>query len=333
VSSVDLADGLVCRARRRLALCQALEHAATGVLAAGAIAAAIGALLFAGALPGAPSLLLLCLPVAGGVLGGIHGVVRRPDQTFAALAIDRAAGAHEAFVSALTATDASPAMRELAARYGLSAMAGRSLGALLPVSVPSRAAPAAVAVGLTAALVAIGTSPDAAAASRREEAPAASAVVATGGDARGASTSESPTHEPVPVQGSSATNSGSGQTAGGAIRPEELPALPAAEVRQLAEDLAARGVDAGALALEALARGDRDAAEALLRSALAARGDGTGSAPAAIPGSGSNKGSAGAAPGGWSVGAWPLRYDREVRVWLRRQVADDRRVNPKGEQR
>jgi hypothetical protein len=103
-------------------------------------------------------------------------------------------------------------------------------------------------------------------------------------------------------------------------------------VRDLAEDLAARGVDGAVAALEALARGDRAEAEAALRTALAARGDGTGGT-----GSGGATGSkpVGVAgpPRGWSAGAWPLRYDREVRAWLRRQVADDGRASPKGDER
>ncbi len=334
VSTLALAGRVVRAARTRLSWSRVLEAATTGALVGGGLAAAGGFVALAYRPSVESALWLLWLPVAGGAVGAVRGFSGRPDTAVSALAVDRAAGAHEAFTSALTASDAAPMMRELAARYGLTALADRSISDLLPIAAPKRAAPAAVVIALALALAVMGGPPDAEAgsASRASELvrlPAASSDPAAGGGRSG----EAPREGSVPVPGTSSDVANRPRVSPDNAHASDVPGLGAAELRQLAEELAARGVAGGEAALAALARGDREAAELALRSALAARGDGSGTEAGAGRESGSESPGARSAPGGWSVGAWPLRYDREVRAWMRRQVAVDRRANPRGDER
>ncbi len=320
MSDLAAAGRVVARARLRLAVRRGLELAAGGALGGALVAiVAVCALRLSGG--GAVPAPWMLVPVAGAVLGLGAGFLRPPAAARAALAVDRAAGTDEAFVSALTAADADRSFRELAATCALRGLGTRPLARLLPFGMPRRAAPAAVALALVVALAVLGRdAPGTGAVS--DPPPASAAVTLTGakggagaGPSRGAARAASRVPAPLPGVGPAAGPSPA-VPAGG-------PPLTDADVRRLARDLAARGVAAGAAALEALRRGDRAAAEALLRGALAAESVASPVAAAGVTASAGRRLAGRGAPGAWSVGTWPLRYDREVRAWLRRQAVTD----------
>ena len=335
MTSLDAAARIVSRARRRLAAAQATERAADGVLAGAALA--VAGLVAERFVPGLSlGLVWLSLPAAGALAGAVELLIHPPVAARAALAVDRAAGTHEAFVSALTAEDAAPPFRELAADHGLRLLGNRSLATLLPLGVPRRAAPALAAAALVAALTAVGAAPDAVGAVPPDG--GAAAVAGLGGQVDGGAPGATAGTTPVPPAAGVAvpvagTSSPQGATAPPPVTASGLPGLTDGEIESLAQELAERGLAVAERALDALRSGDRAAAEAMLREALVApaRAGPGGALGGEHPGSAA--GPSPVAPGAWSAGAWPLRYDRAVRAWLRRQAATDEGGDARTEER
>lgn len=308
-----LADAgrVVARARRRLTLASVADGGCRGALA-GAVAGSVvvGVRLFLGLPSGWVA--AAALPAVGAAAGCLLAFLSRPGVAAAALRLDGAARTDEAFVSALTAKDARPEFRELAARYALDRCDRAAVSRFLPFEPPTAALGASVALAALAALVLL------------PQNPAAPPPVDT-----------DPVGDLVPVAGSGGGLDGPGAdprrrvaelkealrqartSRAEALAPvarTDLAAVPEGDLEELARMLAEGGDEDAAAALEALARGDRGAAVEALRRALGgaqapmARGSGGGGAAAApVPGH--------VTPSPWAAPSWPLRYDRTVRRW------------------
>jgi hypothetical protein len=313
MESLAEAAAAVGAARRRLFVIAAADGAARGALV--------------GALAGAATWLVarwtgvdaatwpLVAPVAGAVVGIAVASSRGVDVARAALTLDAAAGADEAFVSSIAATDAVAEMRALAAEYAVTRCPRAAVGRFLPIRAPAAASAAAVATALVAALVLV---PRAAATedARRASSPREESVA-------GAS---SPTVETSPrdrVERLRAAVEKDGARDSTALAPavrKDLGAVTDGDLRRLADALAAKpsSADAAKRALAALDRGDRAAATAALSEALGGATSvtstsGTGTETAASPYA--------STPASWSGATWPLRYDGVVRRWFEQSAA------------
>ncbi|MCE9634877.1 MAG: hypothetical protein K8T90_04155, partial [Planctomycetes bacterium] len=316
--SLARAASIVDRARTRLLRAAVLDGAARGALG-GAIAGVTVSLL--AHLAGAPPVALVTLPFAGAAVGAVWVLLRPPTTVAAALALDRAADTDEAFVSALTATDAAPWVLEFTAARAVESCDESSVARFLLVPAPAAGAAAAVLTVLLAAIVLV---PAAQGDGALGSEAGASAVTPRPGVAGAGGTTTSPSSRALAFAESvRAGTDADALTA--ASRPEatvvraDLAAVPEPDLQRLAEALASKGAAEGKRALDALARGDRGAAIDALRAALGVRDADAGGVPAGGR-------AAGSVPGGatdvtrrldpWSGASWPLRYDRAVRRYL-----------------
>ncbi len=295
------AQKLVQRARRRLIVGAAGDGFFTGVLFGCVPALLLGLSWLVGFGP-EPGPWLMLFPGIGALFGVVVAIGLAPDEAHSALILDKAAGTGEALVSALTATDAQPAFRALAAEGGVSAVGDQPMRTLLPWRAPWTATAAVLALLATSALAFL---PGAA----EEPQPI-------------------PHTTPADVTPGIPSDTGSAGTPGdsteGALPTDVVPTaetdpatLPPEDLETLARELAARGSKEAEAALKALEHDDFETARAALREALAAGSgvkseDGTGSLTASsAPGSG--------VAGAWSSGRWPLRYDRAIRRYMAAQ--------------
>jgi hypothetical protein len=222
----------------------------------------------------------------------VSAAARAPSLVSAALALDRAAETHDAFVSALSADDAPPAFRELAAENALRRCPRTGVGRFLPFAWPRRARGAVVGVALLAAVALVAGPADgsASASTQRSFLPSG--------------------HTLVPAAGA-ATHPGTA---------EDLREAGSERLRETAEALlSTSGYEEAERALAALAAGDRVTALLELERALErVSGASTGGAGASGDGAGGAHGGGGAddTPARWATGSWPLRYDRVVDRWL-----------------
>lgn len=320
MDSVAEAVASVGVARRRLvasaAAGGAVRGALAGTIAGGAVWGVARLLSFdAGLWP-------LALVAAGAVAGTLAALRRGIASDVAALTLDAAARTDEAFVSALTASDADTEFRALTAEYAVSKCPPSSVRRFLPFRAPAVATAAAVAAALLAALVLVprASVPDA---TGTEPGPGSDAVPAAGGPARPGVPTSSPRERVERLRTEVASDGGPATGTLAASVRKDLGAVTNDDLRRLAEALAARPTTAEAAkrALAALDRGDRAAATDALREAL-----GGGTSVASADGTGTGTASAGTAPGSrapWSAPTWPLRYDRVVRRWLDETSAEE----------
>jgi len=306
VTALGDAEGVVRLARRRLGAALALDGALRGALAGAAAGIAVAAGVWALAASAPPSW-LLAAPLAGAA-GGAWLLRRRlPDLAGAALVLDRAARTDEGFVSALSARDASPEIRELAASWALGKCGRGAVSRVLPIETPRVAAAAVLATAALAAGVVL-RGPGADATPRVDETPQAAVAPAAG-----------PSASPRDRVAAAATALRAGTEPAPSLREEvrgDLASVPGNDLLALAEALAAGGSEDGRRAAEALARGDVAVAVEALRRALggAVSAPGTALPGGAGPGPGGAPG--GPAPRPRAPETWPLRYDRAVERWL-----------------
>lgn len=307
-TAVLQAERVVRRARSRLTRAAALDGAARGAVGgalAGLVAAAVGH--FVAEVPTA----FVALPFAGALLGVAWALRRPPTLDAAALSLDQAAATDEAFVTALTATDAVPWVRELTAERAVGRCDTAGVARFLPFTAPTAAAAAVVATALLAAVILVPAARD----PEPTGAPASGGIqVTVPGGASG--TASSPRARTAALTDAVKAGDEAATSAASAAVRADLGAVTESDLRALAESLAARGSDDARRALDALARGDRGAAIDALRAALGARDAGpSGSRPG-----GDTPGAAGAdSPrrrDPWTSSSWPLRYDPAVRRYL-----------------
>lgn len=318
------AERVVRRARGRLSIARAIDWAVRGALAGSVAGLAVaGVVHLAG---GTGSALVLTLPAAGALTGFVASFRGRPGVASAALALDRAAGSDEAFVSALSAGDAAPEIRALSAEYALGRCAERDVPRILRIPTPAAAAAAALATAALCAVVLVPAAerpaPDAG-----DAAPPSSVGVSAGGGAQaGGSPGPAVSPEARAARLAEAAKRGDADAVA-ALAPEvrgDLAAVSDDDLRTVADALAAGGSADARTALDLLAKGDRSGAVDALRRALGFRDAGAGADVAG----GSGAGTAGQVPGGAAdprlPASWPLRYDREVRQWLGMRNEDRR---------
>jgi hypothetical protein len=312
------AAAAVASARRRLAAREAAGGAALGALGG----AALGAALWIAARWTGFDVALwpLAAPAAGAAAGAVSALARGVRDDVAALSLDAAAATDEAFISAMTVTDAAPGVLELTADRALTKCPRSAVGRFLPFRAPGIATSAAVATALLAALVLVPRASDGAdlsnwaRGSRGEDVPSATTGAPSGGPAA------SPRARVDALRVRVATGAEPPASDAANVR-RDLAAVTDDDLRKLADALAAQPASSAAAkrALAALDRGDRAAAAAALREALggAPPGDaaaGTGTQPAAVPATQGDR-----VP--WASATWPLRYDRVVRRWLDESAA------------
>jgi hypothetical protein len=314
-TGLTLAAEAVRRARRRLAAAAFVRGAAGGIVLSGATALAAAVVLrgIGNGLPAGLAPSLLAVPALGAALGGCLALRRAPGDAEAALLLDRAAGTDEAFVTAITASDAGAGFRELAAAWAIERCGPERVVRVLPLPVPTTAG---VGVLLSTALA---------------------AVVLTGASGgAGAPAGSGTAGEFLPVR----PGSGAGTAAGlaKALREDDaarwaplatevradLPALDRDVLRDLAEALAGKGSELAASARDALDRGHDDVAADLLRKALRFGDAGPGAAVAggtgagAVPTAGSGTPESALLPR--VPATWSPRYDAAIRRWYEEQT-------------
>ncbi len=310
MSELDSARRVVARARRRLGAAWALEGAVTGLLLGALVAVGLGVLGALGWMEPSGAIALV-LPATGTVVGAAFGLRRTPDLGLAALTLDRAAQTDEGLVAALTAVDAPPAFRELAAAHALARIGERRLGEVLPFVAPRRAAPSVVAVGLALALGWPAQSVDAA----PSGVPGEQALTTTGAAEAGSDVGESSTGEGTSERADAAAETSSSQLGDRALR------------------AVAEGDPAGERALASLKEGDVAGAAAALGPSDPASTVPTGGAGGSPDGTAAAAENGDRAPEVWSAGRWPLRYDRAVRRWFERAERGTDRAPESGERR
>lgn len=309
MSSVASAAAAVRAARRRLLLRAAAEGASRGLGVGVLVGAAVAGAAWAFRVDAA--LWPLAAPALGAAVGAAMRTARGVPADAAALALDAAAGTDEAFVTAIAARDLSDEIRGLVADYAVRRCPPASVARALPLRAPAVATAALAGAALLAALVLV---PRADAPSPRTDDAGARERPSLGGAPEPAGAVVSPADRVQELAAATA----SGDTAAAALRPAvatDVASVSDDDLRRLAEALAASpSADAARRALDALAKGDRDAAVAALREALGAprsvaAPDGTGSGTVAAAASASSSSS-------WGAATWPLRYDHVVRRWL-----------------
>jgi hypothetical protein len=312
------AAAAVASARRRLAAREAAGGAALGALGG----AALGAALWIAARWGGfdAALWPLAAPAAGAAAGAVSALARGVRDDVAALSLDAAAATDEAFISAMTVTDAAPGVLELTADRALAKCPRGAVGRFIPFRAPGVATSAAVATALLAALVLVPRASDGAELSNwaRGNPGEHVASAATGATSGGAAASPRARVDALRDEIAKGAEPPASDTAN--VR-RDLAAVTDDDLRKLADALAAQPASSAAAkrALSALDRGDRAAAAEALREALggtrsAGATTGTGTQTAAGPVSQGDR-----VP--WASATWPLRYDRVVRRWLDESAA------------